>query len=255
MRQQYFRAILTVLWLVASATTAGAQMLPRHHSHSSGYYDGWGGYSGGLDALPSTLEMASMRRVAQSGQLVGDAVAARQIANRQSNINSALAADAAQRQGFINQQENSRDWWFQSQQQSMAQQRAMAAQAGANAAQARAVVAQAEAMGVSAGYVPPSPAPTAKTDVIPWLSLLCDPQFAEQRSRIEAPYRRGDKGLSQPTPDDYRDMIAATDQMKTLLKGMAASVSAQDYLNAEAFLNQLAKEARERLEKKPAERK
>ena len=37
--------------------------------------------------------------------------------------------------------------------------------------------------------------------------------------------------------------------MKLILQGMAAGISAQDYLNTEAFLDQLAAEARGRLEK------
>ena len=66
---------------------------------------------------------------------------------------------------------------------------------------------------------------------------------------IEAPYRRNPTGLSIPTADDYKNMIETTGRMKETLKQMTAEISAQEYLDAEAFLDQLATEARQRLEK------
>ena len=44
-------------------------------------------------------------------------------------------------------------------------------------------------------------------------------------------------------------MIEAAGQMKTILNGMAADVSARDYLDAETSLDQLAADARDRLGK------
>ena len=44
-------------------------------------------------------------------------------------------------------------------------------------------------------------------------------------------------------------MIDATGQMKAILGRMTAEISAQEYLNVEKFLDQLAAEARERIEK------
>ena len=59
-----------------------------------------------------------------------------------------------------------------------------------------------------------------------------------------------DSAQRQETDQDelVRRMIDAAGQMKAILKGMASYVAAQDYLNAEAFLDKLAAEARGRLE-------
>jgi hypothetical protein len=44
-------------------------------------------------------------------------------------------------------------------------------------------------------------------------------------------------------------MIKAVEQMQTTLKSMTARITAQEYFQAKPFLDQLAAEARERLEK------
>ena len=77
------------------------------------------------------------------------------------------------------------------------------------------------------------------------------PAIRRAAARIEAPYRRSAKGLSMPTAQDYDDMIDATEKMKVILKGMVANLTAHDYLNAEAFIDRLATQARERLWKRP----
>ena len=65
---------------------------------------------------------------------------------------------------------------------------------------------------------------------------------------VEAPYRRAPKGEAIPTVEDYKNMIDAAEQMKTILGQMTAEISAQDYLNTVKFLDQLAAEARGRIE-------
>ena len=94
-------------------------------------------------------------------------------------------------------------------------------------------------------------APEAATDVIKWLPVLCEPRFAAERARVEAPYRRDPTGRTNPTTADYQNMIDAAGQMKAVLGRMTAEISAQDYLNAEKFLDQLAAEARGRIENRP----
>ena len=94
----------------------------------------------------------------------------------------------------------------------------------------------------------------AATDIIPWLPVLCDPRFAAQRAIVEAPYRRQPK--SNPTVADYQNMIAAAGQMKAILGQMTAEISAQEYLNAEKFVDQLTTESEGRIktdEAAPAE--
>jgi crotonobetainyl-CoA:carnitine CoA-transferase CaiB-like acyl-CoA transferase len=157
----------------------------------------------------------------------------------QSGIRNTLTTQAQTRtQDILGQQQSNKDWWFQVQQQQMAQRRAMPALAsggGAPAAgfeSARSAAAQ----------------PEVATDIIKWPSVLRDPQFAQERARVEAPYRRAPKGEAIPTVDDYKNMIDAAEQMKTILGQMTAEISAQAYLNTVKFLDQLAAEARGRIE-------
>jgi len=215
--------IFTVLCLLPS-TAAFAQFWPTY----SGYYGGWGGYPYGTNA--------TSRYVAESDRMMGQAAAMRQSAAMQGDIRNTLSSQAeARSQAILDQQQSSRDWWFQVQQQQMAQRHATTQPTGYT---------------TPVAVEPPSPnvpQSVVATDVIKWLPVLCEPQFTEQRDRIEAPYRRVPKG--DPTVADYREMMDAAGQMKNILKRMTADISAQDYLNAQAFLDQLIGEARSRIEK------
>lgn len=231
------RACLIVLfampWLHVD-TLAMAQMWPRPH-RSYGNYDGYG-YDFGVTYNLSSAGNAS-RYVAQADRMMGERAAMQQQAALQSGIRSTMAADAqARQQAILGQQQAGRDWWFQVQQQQVAQRQAMGSRS----------------MGIpSAGFesAPQATEPPVAMDVIQWLPVLRNPRFAQERAMIEAPYRRNPTGLSIPTADDYKNMIETTGRMKETLKQMTAEISAQEYLDAEAFLDQLATEARQRLEK------
>jgi len=223
--------VLALAWMGISAATAAAQAWPGHARHY-GYYGGYG-YNSAMVIYNLDGAGNARRYIAQSERLMGQQIAAQQMAVTQSGIRNAMEADARQRtQNILIQQQADRDWWFQTQQQQPAERQALAAQLS--------LIKEAE------GFDSATPAPL---DLIEWSSVLRDPRFAEQRARIEAPYRRGSKVPSTPTAKDYQGMIEATRQMKTILKGLAADVSARDYLDAEAFLDQLAAEARGKLGK------
>jgi hypothetical protein len=137
-------------------------------------------------------------------------------------------------QGILDQQQADRDWWMQAQQEQIAERRARAAQL---------------ALLHAAADLNSTP---GASELIQWPPVLRGPRFAEQRARIEAPYRRGGKVPSAPTAKDYQDMIETTAQIKTTLKAMAADITAKDYLDATAFLDYLAAEARGHIQKAPA---
>jgi hypothetical protein len=274
MRRIGMIVLLAAVWLEMSATTGSAQMFPsRYRYHSSYDVDAYDA-AVGLNALNNANN--AYRDRAQNYQ------AWRQQPSPQQTgaIRGTMDADAQGRsQAIIGQQQANRDWWFQTQQQQAAQRQGEVAQQPyqslavpppPRAMQPQDQVDQAalqrqyeaaqreryqtrrryELAQFAPGFESASPAaPPVATDIIKWSPVLQAPQFAEQRARIEAPYRRGAKGLSTPTAKDYQDMIAATGQMKLILKNMATEISAQDYLNAAAFLDQLAAEARGRLEK------
>jgi hypothetical protein len=85
----------------------------------------------------------------------------------------------------------------------------------------------------------------AATDIIKWPSCLRGPQFADQRARIEAPYRRDPNAVVDPSAEQYRAMIDAALEMKA---GLAKA--ANDAAGSE-FLDKLIAEARTRLPSAP----
>ena len=194
----------------------------------SGGYPGWGGY---------VSDDSTERYVAEADHIAGERAANQQQMALQGSIRNTMAANEVQRQQLYTQQQGKRNWWFQVEQQQLAQQEM----------QRPAVP--------SAGFESAATDinnPQAATDIIKWLPVLRDPRFAAERARIKALYRRGSKGLSRPTAGDYRDMIQAAERMKAILKSMTPEITAEEYLDAEAFLNQLAAEAREGIQEAAA---
>lgn len=229
--RQASRIVILASVLLAFAVTAQAQFWPRHHG---GYYDG--GDMGVWGAYASAIESSTTRQIAEQNRLAGAQAAMQQNAALQNNIRNTMTSQAqARTQDYLAQRQANRDWWFQVEKQQAASRQTLAAQPSSFEA------------------VPAvAPHPTVPTDIIKWLPVLCDPRFADQRAAVEAPYRRVPK--QSPTVADYEKMIDAAQQMKVTLGQMTAEISAQEYLNAEKFLDQLAAEARGRIDKdKPAE--
>ncbi len=226
--------VALAVWFGTSATVLPAQSWPGYH-HYPGYYDGYGYGFGIIYAL--NVGWNGRRYIGQSERLLGQQIAAMQAAARQDGIRDAMSAEAQRRSDQIyGQQQADRDWWLQVQQQQLAE---------------RQQVAQLAAM--TAG-VSSASAPKAATDVVNWPPLLQAPPFAEQRALIEAPYRRNSKGLNTPTAADYKKMIKAAEQMRVILKGMTASLIAQEYFDSQAFLDRLTADASERLKKSAPEK-
>ncbi len=233
MRRTCLIAVIAAVWIGMSAATVSAQLWPGSR-YRNGSYDG---YDEGAVAAAAALGSAdsATRTTAQSYQAWSQRAASSQMSGMESGIRSAVnAGDQQYAQNLNSQQQAGRNWWFQVQQQQAAERQAQASRYAA----------------MSAGFesAQTANAPKANTDIIKWPPLLQAPQFAAERTKIEAPYRRSSKGLSTPTADDYRNMIKATEQMKAILKGMTANITAEEYFSSEAFLNQLAAEARGRLE-------
>lgn len=227
MRRTKVFGVLAAIWLLTLAATAEAQMWPGR-----GGYRGYGS-DGAWGAYTAAKNYATTANIAQQNRMAGQQASMQQMAMRQSNIRNTLGSQAArQTQGITSQQQSNRNWWFQVQQQQATQRRSMPM----GSAAARAPVA----------FEPSSNVPMADTEVIPWLPILCDPQFAQQRTRVEAPYRRQPE--ANPTVEDYKNMLDAADQMKVTLNKLAAQISAQEFLDAVAFLDKLAAEARGRIE-------
>jgi hypothetical protein len=229
MRRIRLIVVLATVWLGTSATTLQAQWGAGYHHHYPGYYDGYG-Y--GVALIYDLGGGWHGRHYAAQSRLLGEQIAAQQSAAMQRSIRHAMSAEAERRSDQIyGQQQADRDWWLQVQQQQIAD---------------RQQVAQLAAM--TAG-VRAASAPKAATDVIKWPPLLHAPQFAEQRAQIETPYRRNSKGPITPTAADYQNMIQATERMRSIVKELTANLTAQEYLDSQAFLDRLAAEARNRLEK------
>ena len=132
---------------------------------------------------------------------------------------------------------------MQTQQQQMAEQRGR--RTGAAAPVGGGFGEDPAAAGFGVADVPPKVA----TDIIPWPPVLQEPEFAAQRTEIEAPYRRAPPALSAPAPADYRNMVETVGEMKAVLEwrlGQGSGLLTQDYEQAKAFLNKLGQEARDR---------
>jgi hypothetical protein len=221
-------ATLTAFFLSFITAAASAQFWPGY-GYGDGGYGGWGG------AQVAQQADATMRNIAEQEHAASQAMAAQQSAAMQSNIRNTLSTQAEMRtQGILNQQQSNRDWWFQVQQQQQAQRRAMAASGRPAASETFAPTAA-----ISRG-------PAVATDIIPWPPVLWDSRFAQQRAVVEAPYRRE----TTRTVADYESMIEAAGRMKLILGEMTSELSAQEYLHAEKFLDQLAAEARGRIQQK-----
>lgn len=220
-------ATLTAFFLSFMTAAASAQFWTGYGG--DGGYGGWGG------AQVAQQADATMRNIAEREHTASQTMAAQQNAAMQGSIRNTLSTQAEMRtQGILNQQQSNRDWWFQVQQQQQAQRRAMAASGRPLAAET---------------FVPtavPSRSPSVATDIIPWPPVLWDSRFAQQRTLIEAPYRRE----TTRTVADYESMIEAAGQMKLVLGDMTSELSVQEYLHAEKFLDQLAAEARSRTEQR-----
>jgi hypothetical protein len=236
MRRTCWLAAFAAALLGLSATTATAQMFPGGR-YNRGYYDGYN--DDGVAAVYALNSADSNARTTSQAYQSWSQRGSQEMTGMQSGIRGAMDASADQRtQAIYDRQQGNRDWWFQVQQQQVAQQQMAQRQAP-------------RYTGAAAGFEPsPTPhAPQATDDIIKWLPLLQAPQFAADRAKIEAPYRRSTKGLSRPTTDDYKNMIKTAERMKVTLKGMATNLTAQEYIDAESFLDKLADEARERVEK------
>lgn len=237
MRKICVVGILAACWFLTPATTVFGQMWPGHgggRSYSGGYY-GYGD-SGAWGAYSSALNNATSSYAAEQNRLMGQRAAMGQSAMMQSGIRNTLTTQAETRsQNINNQRQSNSDWWFQVQQQQVAQRQSMGSRSSM-------------ALTPAVSFESPRVEPQAATDIIKWLPVLCEPRFDADRAKIEAPYRRTPK--ASLTAADYQSMIEVAGQMKATLGQMTAEISAQDYLTAEKFLDQLIAEARGRIEKK-----
>ena len=230
MKYAYWILGLAAIGALAAAGSVAAHVFPggRSFNYGGGYYDpgGWGGGYVAPNPLPDIAaqsRVAGQQQALQQNMLVQSGIRNAMMTQSQSQINAQLG-----------QQQQNKDWWFQYQAQQMADQRARPP-SGPTAA--------------GCGFEAPAPPPKAAMDVIKWPALLQDPAFASLRTQIEAPYRRSPPGLSVPTADDYRKMIKTAEEMKGVLEWMTQQgVNTQEYKQANAFLDTLQREARERSE-------
>ncbi len=228
-------ALAAALLLVQTAT---AQIVYPRQNYYGGYYGAWDAYPYG----PGSTYNTTLDNAAQQ-KMLGQSEAAAQRAAMQSGIRSTLSNQAtAWNQATNNRRQDDRDWWFQTQQQQLAQRQAQQAYRPAPAAAAPAF----EPATATAATVA---SPARANDIINWRPILYDRRFDALRAAVEAPYlRNGGKPLSQPTAADYRNMIKAFEQMKVVLKQMDAQISAREYLDTCQDIDGLIKQSRDRAE-------
>ena len=242
MRKIYVLGILAMVWLVASP----AMVVAQRRGYSGGHrgYGGYGGYGddAGVMALQSSaINQASARNVAQSNRLIGQSAVIQQNAMMQSGIRNTLSSQADTRtQNILSQRQSDRDWWFQVQQQQLAQRPAYRSSSPALAACGFGTEPAAD------GFTAAGADSQVATDIIKWPTALQEKEFASRRALIEAPYRRSPPALSTPTAEDYRDMVKTVDEMKAILEWrltVKSGLETKNYEQAKAFLDTLGQEA------------
>ena len=237
MKRSIVLALLLVGGVLCLAEPVSAQFYPGYG------YGGYGGFDGGAALAGSDYRQGAIIDAKSQSRLAGQQAAQQQNAVVQSGIRNTLSNQANSREAAIaNQQAQTQDWWFQHQQQQFAQQqmapRQMAAGQSAEYSMAAAPAAGWSSLG------PPHKPPPANMDIIQWPTLLQDPCFASERTKIEAPYRHATPPkLSTPNEDDYQQMAAAVEDMKAVLQWkLSEGVDTGQYNTAKAFLNKLGSE-------------
>ena len=238
MRSSMFtRFLFTLNFVVAVLVveTATAQFGP----HGRGY-GGWGAHPYTMGNYQVSQQIAAQRHN------LTFSIAQKQAASQQRDIRRTTSREARSRLDSASREKGkNRDWWFQQEQRKLAQRQARGTRYAASPAP----------VATASSFAPATArrAPTRESDdIIKWPVLLKEPPFAEQRARVEEPYRRQASEGGRPTAGDFRSMIDAAGEMKTILKGIAYEVSAGDYMAVEKFLNDLAAEA-QAWEKRAAE--
>jgi hypothetical protein len=229
------RWIVIVLLLMGGVVrftgSASAQFYP-------GYGYGGSGWDGSAALLGADSRQAQVIQSRAESRLAGQQLAAQQNNVIQSGIRNTLSGQAQSRDAAIQaQQQANQDWWFQHQQQQMAQ------RPPANYATA--------AMPLQdwGSLAPPSPPPPASMDLIKWPTLLQAPCFAADREKIEAPYRHTPpEGWDKLSTDDYRQIGAAVEDMKALLQWRSSEgVDTNAFTAAKNFLIQMSDELAKRI--------
>ncbi|MCC6124044.1 MAG: hypothetical protein IT426_03710 [Pirellulales bacterium] len=212
-----------------------AQIAPRRNlggNRGGGYY---GGYDTFIYPDINQTNAAYQQANTQSREYQAQTSMARSSAWR--NINQSVAQQAnAQTQSMLAQRQSSKDWWYAQQSRQLAESKARSSYQPMNLP--------------TGGYAEPAaPAQApAEREIMIWPTLLKSAAFDELRAKVEAPFRRASADKQPLTADDYRGILQAIDEMKTKLSGMASQIVEAEYAAVEGYLNELAADARKRLE-------
>jgi len=237
MQSSMFNKVLLGLGFLVPALFAEPAMA-QWGAYGSGYGGGWGAYAYGVSSQASNVS----RELAAGAHKKTFNRAQQQSAAMQQGIRDTLASSARSRAaGMQNYTQDYTNWTLQHQDRQRAESRMPARSFASPTAMAR-------------PYSSASSAARVSTSIIKWPVPLLDPRFDKLRTKVEEPFRKQASSGNPPTIEEYQKMIEAADQMKKLLTGMAFEVSAAQYKELERFLDALAGEARERVEKRTGKR-
>ncbi len=85
----------------------------------------------------------------------------------------------------------------------------------------------------------------ASDDAIVWPALLRGKRFAEQRAKIESPYRHDSQQGGSPTAADYQRMNNAIGEVRGILRQNLKDTSMDNYRDAQESLDRLAAEVQQ----------
>ena len=123
MRMSLVLSVCCAVGVIVSPGSAVGQMWRGNYGYPYGY-GGWGGAA----LLSSASQYNTTRNIQSANQLAGQNIAAQQSAAMQNNIRNTMLTQAqSQTQNILSQRQSNQDWWFQVQQQQVAQRQSASA--------------------------------------------------------------------------------------------------------------------------------
>lgn len=222
-----FGLALAAVVAFALTDTAGAQYVPYGGYGNSG----WGGWPRAGVTYISQDAMAAQQGADRRQSLALNAA-------QQQSRNDLLLSEAQRRTAAINQDQQVRE----------------GLRTSVAAEQARQNAAWASSPSAGLGRLPPTPISKSAAAAEPgtrWPTLLNDSRFAVPRTKLERLLTDAASPKEGLTSAEYDEIVKQAEQMKDVMRGMAAELNAAEYLAVERFLNDLIAKAKAAANPKP----
>jgi len=213
--------------LTFNPLTAQAQFVPGRNYYS--YYPDAGVMGLATSAYSSAVQQNTYM---QDRQLQATSSMARSLTWQ--NINKSMQAEASARAAAVpDSGQAARDWMIQNTASSRPARRPMTLPANELA------------------VVTPSREsvkPAAPKEIMLWPTLLKEQRFDEDRSDVEAPFRRAYADKKPLTIEDYQMIIRSVEKIKATVKTMESQLVETEYTSVQKYLDDLIADAEKRIQ-------